>query len=53
MRSRPAVRPALLLPGLIGEWGVYTAEIMAWVGAAILLMWGYYRRMRILENPRK
>jgi len=44
---------ALFLPAVMGEWGVYTAEIMAWVGAAILLMWGYYRRMRILENPRK
>ena len=41
---------ALLLPGLMGEWGVYIAEIAAWGGAAILLMWGYYRRMRLLES---
>ena len=41
---------ALLLPRLIGEWGVYIAEIMAWIGAAILLIWGYYRRMRLLER---
>lgn len=41
---------ALLLPLLMGEWGVYTAEIMAWGGAAVLLMWGYYRRIRILEQ---
>ena len=41
---------ALLLPRLIGEWGVYIAEIMAWIGAAILLIWGYYRRMRLLEG---
>ncbi len=40
---------ALVLPGLMGEWGVYIAEIAAWVGAAVLLMWGYYRRMRALE----
>ena len=40
---------ALVLPGLMGEWGVYIAEIAAWGGAAVLLMWGYYRRMRALE----
>lgn len=44
------VGAALLLPRLIGEWGVYIAEIMAWIGAAILLIWGYYRRMRRLEG---
>ena len=44
------VGAALLLPLLIGEWGVYIAEIMAWIGAAILLIWGYYRRMRLLEG---
>ena len=43
---------ALLLPRLIGEWGVYFSEITAWIGAAILLMWGYYRRIHLLErNP--
>lgn len=40
---------ALLLPLLIGEWGVYIAEISAWIGAAIFLIWGYYRRMRLLS----
>ena len=40
---------ALLLPLLIGEWGVYFAEISAWIGAAIFLIWGYYRRMRLLS----
>ena len=43
---------ALVLPGLMGEWGVYIAEIAAWGGAAVLLMWGYYRRMRQLEAAR-
>ena len=37
---------ALILPHLWGEWGIYSAEILAWVGAAVLLIWGYYRRMR-------
>ena len=40
---------ALLLPLLIGEWGVYFAEISAWIGAAIFLILGYYRRMRLLS----
>lgn len=40
---------ALLLPALMGEWGVYVAEIAAWGGAMLLLMWGFYRRMRQLE----
>lgn len=36
---------ALLLPLMIGEWGIYLAEIMAWIGAAVLLIWGYYKRI--------
>ncbi|MBQ8655408.1 MAG: MATE family efflux transporter [Clostridia bacterium] len=40
----------VLLPMLIGEWGVYIAEIMAWIGAALLLIWGYYRRMKRIER---
>ena len=40
---------ALLLPLIVGEWVVYIAEIAAWGGAAVFLMWGYYRRMRLLE----
>ena len=43
------VAAALLLPALLGEWGIYLAEIMAWGGAAVLLMAGYYRRMRLLS----
>lgn len=43
---------ALVLPLFMGEWGIYLSEIAAWVGAAVLLMWGYYHRIRILEkNP--
>ena len=43
---------AVALPLVMGEWGIYLSEIAAWVGAAILLMWGYYRRIHLLErNP--
>ena len=36
---------ALLLPGLLGVWGVYLAEIAAWVGAGIFLIIGCYRQL--------
>ena len=41
---------ALVLPSLMGDMGVYLSEISAWIGAAILLMWGYYRRIHKLER---
>ena len=40
----------LLLPPLIGEWGVYFAEVLAWGGAAVLLLIGYHQRVRKLEG---
>lgn len=43
------VGSALLLPLFMGEWGIYLAEIMAWLGAAVLLIWGYYKRIRLLS----
>ena len=36
---------ALLLPSLLGVWGIYTAEIAAWIGAAVLLIICCYRRL--------
>ena len=43
---------ALLLPMAIGYWGVYLAEIAAWVGAGIFLIIGCYRRLRLIDsNP--
>ena len=39
-----------ILPMFLGEWGVYIAEISAWIGAGAFLMWGYYRRIHILEK---
>ena len=46
------ISAALILPRLIGEWGVYSAEILAWIGAACLLVWGYYHRIHLLEKAR-
>ena len=43
------ISAALILPLFMGEWGIYLAEILAWVAAAILLMAGYYRRIRYME----
>ena len=37
---------ALLLPILIGYWGVYLAEITAWISAGIFLIAGCYRRLK-------
>jgi putative MATE family efflux protein len=39
---------ALLLPMVIGYWGVYLAEIAAWVGAGIFLIIGCYRRLKMI-----
>ena len=39
---------ALLLPMVMGYWGVYLAEIAAWVGAGIFLIIGCYRRLKMI-----
>ena len=43
------VGTALLLPMLLGYWGVYIAEIAAWIGAGIFLIIGCYYRLRVLR----
>lgn len=40
---------AMLLPSLIGQDGVFWAEVIAWTGAAILLIAMYYRRVSRLS----
>ncbi len=47
------VLSAMILPGLMGEWGIYLAEVFAWIGAAILLIFGYYHRIHQLEQNMK
>lgn len=43
----------LLLPHLIGEAGIYFAEIAAWLGAEVLLMTMYYVRLNRLLHPKE
>lgn len=41
----------LLLPRFVGEYGVYLAEVTAWIGAEILLMVTYYKKInKILKK---
>ena len=47
------VGSALLLPRFLDVWGVYTAEITAWIGAAVLLIAGCLRELRKLETQRR
>ena len=44
------VGTALLLPLLIGYWGVYIAEIAAWICAGIFLIAGCFHRLRTLSR---
>lgn len=37
---------AIILPGLIGYWGLFVAEVLAWTGADLILIPNYYKRFR-------
>lgn len=41
---------AMTLPQIMGEAGIYLAEPAAWIGADVLLVIGYYVRMRALSK---
>ncbi|MDO4295648.1 MAG: MATE family efflux transporter [bacterium] len=41
---------ALLLPLWLGESGIFYAEIMAWLGADVILVASYFFRMRDVSN---
>ena len=41
------VGAVLLLPMVMGVWGVYLAEIAAWAGAGVFLIVGCYHRLRV------
>jgi len=42
---------ALVLPLFMGEWGIYTAGIISWFGAAVLLAISCNRRLRKFSQP--
>ncbi len=44
---------AILLPMLIGETGIFYAEIMAWTGAAVILVISYFAVIRKVERVLK
>ena len=44
------VGAALLLPAILGYWGVYLAEIAAWIGAGAFLIMVCYHRLHRLTN---
>lgn len=44
------VSAAMLLPGLLGQEGIFYAEILAWTGACVILVGAYYRRMYLLKR---
>lgn len=44
---------AIFLPMLIGETGIFYAEIMAWAGAVIILVISYFAVIRKVERSRK
>ena len=41
---------ALLLPLFMGEWGIYTAGVISWFGAAALLAFSCRRRLRSITT---
>ncbi len=44
---------ALILPGLVGQTGIYYAEVAAWVGAAAVLVSVYFAKIRRIEKSQK
>ena len=44
------VSAALLLPHLIGVYGIYMAEVLSWIGAAVLLYICYRINIKKIEN---
>ncbi len=40
------VSSVIVLPALIGEWGLYIAEVMAWAGACVMLYLTYRKTVK-------
>lgn len=43
---------ALFLPILMGQNGIFYAEIAAWTGAAVIVSFSYFRKMKKMEKAR-
>lgn len=43
---------ALVLPAIIGENGIFYAEICAWAGADVILLTAYYIKMHRMKMPK-
>lgn len=46
------VGAVLILPHFIGTNGVYFAEIVAWIGADVILVLSYFRKIKTLGNEK-
>ena len=44
------VAAALILPALIGQSGIFYAEILAWVGADVVLVWAMFKHLKNLKR---
>ena len=49
-RRTKNLESALLLPAVIGESGIFYAEIMAWIGADVILISSYFVTIRKTER---
>lgn len=48
------ISAALILPRFIGEYGIYAAEVAAWIGSVLLLFFFYQKNLKcLLKNQRK
>ena len=44
------VLSALVLPRFVGESGIFYAEVLAWLGADVVLCWSYLVLLRRLRR---
>lgn len=41
---------ALILPAFVGYWGIFYAEVLAWLGADVILVYGYYKTISVFPH---
>lgn len=47
------VAAALVLPALVGQTGIFYAEILAWIGADVVLVWAMLKHLKNLKKLEK